>query len=145
MDSTPKPMRLPQQHSRYGKTGYVGEEDGRVETFEKQPRFPDNGTKPALAEKLADMSDEQLAALGVSRAEPPEPPRELHDFEPNRGGVNCKTCRKPEGKGDHNPQPESTAETPNEQVVGEHKEPAKPKKASTAKRHRPKAGAAKGK
>ena len=147
MGNDTTPVRVPKQNvpARRGKAGYIGEEEGLVETFERELRFPQKSKDETLKSKLAGMTDDELAILGVLRADAPERSTELHEFKPNRGGVNCSTCRKSKANGDHTPPvplDKDGEETPaNERVVGERKEPAKPTKA--AMRHRPKATAAK--
>ena len=150
MDNNRKPMRMPKQHVRNGVAGYVGEGRGLVETFEKQRRFPDKPTEQTIKGKLAEMTDDQLAVLGVSRVgeaadtsekKESDGPKE-HPFQPNRGGVNCLDCRRSETNGNHT-SPVAKADdvadsTPdNEKLVGKRK--ATTKRRAPVKRHTPKA------
>lgn len=63
-----EPMRLPRQHTRRGRAGYVGEEDGRVQTFDPPVRSENGGAIPVdLQRRLDAMDDEALAGLGLQR------------------------------------------------------------------------------
>lgn len=137
------PMRMPRQSARTGKTGYIGEDEGLVEVYDRQRRFPEQRGN-TLRNKLGEMNDDQLKELGVTRA-PEEKPPELHDFKPNRGGVNCIECRKSEDNGDHLALPVEVPPTKEPvKVSGETAESKAERRAPAAERHTPVKAEAKG-
>ena len=64
MVSGSQPMVVRRQHSRYGVTGFVGE--GTPALVVVDPATSSTVT-PSLQAKLAALSDEELAALGLKR------------------------------------------------------------------------------
>ena len=56
-----KPMRMVRQNvpADRGVAGYVGEEEERVETYERSPRFANNGVQPSLRDRLEKRSDKE--------------------------------------------------------------------------------------
>lgn len=74
MPTQERPMRLPRKHSRHGRAGYIGEEEGLVETFEQRRTTGTlNGDRSGIAKQLAALDDEALAELGLQRI--PEKPK----------------------------------------------------------------------
>ncbi len=76
-------MTMQRQHSRHGKTGFVGETEGKVIVVDR-PSPGSGGTIPApptLDEAIKNLSDDELEALGIQRVQEDEVEEETPSAE----------------------------------------------------------------